>query len=52
VIETPRPTDEIFRRRPHEIDTTFNWAWPLTNIEPLVVPVPARGQQGFWEWAP
>ena len=28
----------------------FNWGWPLTQVEPLVPPVEARGAQGFWEW--
>lgn len=28
----------------------FNWGWPLTDIQPLAPPVPARGAQGFWEW--
>lgn len=28
----------------------FNWAWPLTEIEPLRPFVPARGAQGFWPW--
>ena len=28
---------------------TFNWAWPLTDIE--VLPnIPARGRQGLWHW--
>jgi hypothetical protein len=27
-----------------------NWARPLTAIERFDVPVPARGQQRFWEW--
>lgn len=31
---------------------TFNWGWPLTDIEPLEPPMPARGAQGFWEWTP
>ena len=30
---------------------TFNWGWPLTDIEPLVPPRPARGAQGFWNWS-
>lgn len=30
---------------------TFNWGWPLTDIQPLVPPAPARGAQGFWDWA-
>ena len=29
---------------------TFNWGWPLTDIEPLIPPSPARGAQGFWNW--
>ena len=26
------------------------FGWPLTDIEPLIPPVPARGAQGFWNW--
>lgn len=26
------------------------WAWPLTAIERLAPPPPARGAQGFWLW--
>lgn len=29
---------------------TFNWGWPLTDIELLEPPEPARGFQGFWPW--
>lgn len=28
-----------------------NWAWPLSDIEPLVPPVEAKGAQGFWDWS-
>jgi hypothetical protein len=36
---------------PHDSDRgDFNWAWPLTDIEPFLPPVPARGAQGFWDW--
>ena len=31
-------------------DEHCNWAWPLTDIERLEPPVPARGAQGFWPW--
>lgn len=31
-------------------DQHFNWAWPLTDIRPLLPPVPAKGAQGFWRW--
>ena len=27
------------------------WAWPLSDIEALGPFVPAKGAQGFWEWA-
>ena len=26
------------------------WGWPLSGIERLTPPLPARGQQGFWKW--
>lgn len=29
---------------------TFNWGWPMIEVEPLLPPVEARGAQGFWEW--
>ena len=29
-----------------------NWAWPLTDIEQVLPPQPARGAQGFWDWRP
>lgn len=27
------------------------WAWPLTDIKPFAVPVPAKGMQGLWNWS-
>lgn len=30
---------------------TFNWGWPLTDIEPLDPPEPAKGLQGLWNWS-
>jgi hypothetical protein len=29
-----------------------NWAWPVSEIQHLEPPVPARGAQGFWRWSP
>lgn len=29
---------------------TFNYAWPLSDVEPVTPPVPARGFQKFWNW--
>lgn len=31
-------------------DEHSNWAWPVTDIEQLIPPEPARGAQGFWTW--
>ncbi|TPL30221.1 ASCH domain-containing protein [Mesorhizobium sp. B2-4-7] len=33
-------------------DEHANWAWPLTDIEPLQPIQPAKGLQGFWNWRP
>lgn len=27
----------------------FNYGWPMNEVVPMM-PVPARGAQGFWEW--
>lgn len=29
-----------------------NYGWPLTEIQRLEPPVPARGSQGWWNWNP
>lgn len=29
-----------------------NWGWPLSEIQRLKPPVPARGSQGWWNWNP
>lgn len=26
------------------------WHWPLTNPQPLMKPIPAKGALGLWEW--
>lgn len=28
------------------------WAWQLANPEPFAAPIPVKGKQGVWEWAP
>ncbi|WP_439604537.1 hypothetical protein [Shinella sp.] len=56
ILGTPKPGDECAREfgvdagNDSDRDGTFNWGWPLTEIEPLAPPVPARGAQGFWNW--
>lgn len=29
-----------------------NWGWPLSEIQRLEPPMPARGAQGWWHWRP
>lgn len=31
-------------------DEHANWAWPLSEVEPMVPPIEARGAQGWWNW--
>lgn len=55
LLGKPRPGDAIGREwenRMNDSDRegTFNWGWPLTEIEPVVPPYPVRGHQGFWNW--
>jgi hypothetical protein len=52
IIGEPRKADEIFGRGAEDMDAEFNWAWPLSDVEKFAVPIPARGQRGFWEWTP
>lgn len=30
---------------------TFNWGWPLSDIQHLTPPVPMKGMQGLWNWS-
>ncbi len=30
---------------------TFNWGWPMLDVQPLTPPAPATGLQGLWNWA-
>ena len=51
VLGKPRNAGTIFAGLPHDSDRgDFNWAWPLSDIEPLAEPIPVRGLQGFWNW--
>lgn len=31
-------------------DGTFNWGWPMIDVQPAEPPIPARGAQGLWNW--
>lgn len=51
VIGKPRNAGTIFRRVVEDSDRgRFNWAWPMSKIEPFAAPIPVCGQQGFWTW--
>lgn len=49
----PLTPDQVRRKWSNDSDRDahFNFAWPLTDIEPLRPIVPAKGAQGFWSWA-
>lgn len=56
VIGAEKPGDVCARDFGHEAgndserEGTFNYGWPLTDIQPLNPVIPARGRQGFWNW--
>lgn len=56
VLGEPKRGDECAREFGEEAgndsdrEGTFNWGWPLTGIERLIPPEPARGAQGLWDW--
>ena len=58
VLGEPKPGDECALEfgdnaiNDSDRDGTFNWGWPLTEVEQMLPPVPARGAQGLWNWAP
>ncbi|MCG6115056.1 MAG: ASCH domain-containing protein [Mesorhizobium sp.] len=57
ILGEPRRASEIVeefgaRLNDSDRDQHSNWAWPLTEIEPLEPFQPAKGAQGFWEWRP
>lgn len=47
----PRRVTELFRGSPDSDRLDHHmWAWPLTDLEVWMPPVPMRGAQGFWHW--
>lgn len=51
VIGRPRNAGVIFGANVADSDRgAFNFAWPLSDIEPFAAPIPCRGAQGFWAW--
>lgn len=51
VLGRPRNAGIIFGANVADSDRgAFNFAWPLSSIEPFAAPIPCRGAQGFWTW--
>jgi hypothetical protein len=51
VLGRPRNAGLIFGANVADSDRgAFNFAWPLSAIEPFEAPIPVRGAQGFWNW--
>ena len=57
VLGTPKSGEEcaaefgIEAGNDSDRDGTFNWGWPITDIQDLEPPIPFRGAQGFWNWS-
>lgn len=53
VLGRPQRCVDLFRTvmDPAEIIPGM-WAWPCLEPEAFVVPLPAKGAQGWWEWRP
>ena len=53
VVGRPRRGDDIAGEfgagNDSDRDGTFNWGWPMLDVQPLEPPIPAKGAQGLWE---
>ncbi|SDD94158.1 hypothetical protein SAMN05216337_1017104 [Bradyrhizobium brasilense] len=50
VLGQPIQACDLFRMNVADSDRgAFNWAWPLTDIQPFEPPVEMRGAQGFFD---
>ncbi|MBK5957418.1 hypothetical protein CCR97_04235 [Rhodoplanes elegans] len=54
VIGKAIPGDECARAfgftNDSDRDQTFNWGWPMRDVEPVVPPYPCSGSQGWWQY--
>lgn len=50
VIGTTYRVEGTFQKPDSDRLMHHQWAWPLSDPKPFLVPVPIRGQQGFWPW--
>lgn len=57
VVGTPKRGDECAREfgvhtgNDSDRPGTFNWGWPMLDVQALEPPIPARGAQGLWNWS-
>lgn len=55
VLGEPKPGDACAREfgldagNDSDREGTFNWGWPMLEVEALEPPLPWRGRQGFWD---
>lgn len=58
IISSCREVDSDLMQALQPAEEAFGWygpgrfAWFLEDPQPLAIPVPVRGGQGLWEWAP
>lgn len=55
VLGAAQPGDECAREfgwtgNDSDRAATFNWGWPMQDVEPVVPPFPCKGSQGFWQY--
>lgn len=51
VLGRPRRVTDLFSGSPDSDRLDHHmWAWPLTEVDVWVPPIPMRGAQGFWSW--
>lgn len=52
IVGKPQKAVELFDQPANDsyrMDEAI-WAWPMLEVQPLDIPAPVSGAQGFWEW--
>lgn len=58
IVGTPKRGDECAAEfgaaatNDSDREGTFNWGWPMLDIEPVMPPIETRGAQGLWDFRP
>lgn len=56
VVGTPKRGDECAKEfgfdagNDSDREGTFNWGWPMLDIQHAQPPIAAKGAQGLWDW--